>query len=511
MKAIVKALARWFWILILCLILGWFGGKELAVLIPPTYQATALIQLNAQSHTSSIVQPVAAYSALILSDSVLGTVLKKYPNLDRTEVATKQLTVALDNGSQTITLQVTLPKAREAAALANELAQLLVTQQNAYIMQQYEKELQILNTRIAGEKHSIDQLNQKIIATPSTSTTVIQQLQSQVSQYQNLENQDISTQQTLLTQQALYSQPLSVVQTANVPTKPSSIIGLIPLTPIFFTVMLMLGVFIIYLLERRANRINNVYALQQKKIMPILGALRWSQVAPQDIPLKQICEAKTSYAEECRVMMADVLFHAESAQARILAITSIKGHAGNSSIATALAVLLAQSKRRVLLIDAHLAMPSLYKRLGVPNKAGLAMMLEEAHKLKVPVTSGGYTAPGENMSSLPVDSYVLGTSIPNLFIVPAGEPSVNPSSLLSMPEMDQFLKYVARRSDYIIIDCPALTHAEAHVLGSLSDQTFLVIDAAKDRIKQVVSIKEELMNTSVKLSGFIVNKLGRWI
>ena len=63
----------------------------------------------------------------------------------------------------------------------------------------------------------------------------------------------------------------------------------------------------------------------------------------------------------------------------------------------------------------------------------------------------------------------------------------------------------------MVIDCPALTYAEAHVLGGLSDQTFLVIDATKDRLKQLENIKEELISTGVRLSGLIVNKLGRWI
>ncbi len=89
---------------------------------------------------------------------------------------------------------------------------------------------------------------------------------------------------------------------------------------------------------------------------------------------------------------------------------------------------------------------------------------------------------------------------------------MNPSSLLSMPEMDQLLQWASSHDDYfIVIDCPTLIHAEAHILGSLSDQTFLVVDATKDRLRQVANAKEEMLNTGMKLSGLIVNKLGRWI
>lgn len=560
MKKIVKAIAHWFWILILCALVGWFGGKELSVLIPPTYQATALVQLNAQAHTSTIVQPVAAYSALITSDSILGTALKNYPKIDRTALMTKQLTVTPDNSSQTISINVTLPDAAEAADIANELAQLLVKQQNAVIQQEYTKELQIVSARIKNEQLQVTQLNQKIIATPSTDTTTIQQLQSQVQQVQNLENQDITSQQTLTTQNALYSSPLSVVQSAAPPTKPSSIIGTIPLTPVFLVVMLLLGIFIIYMLERAWGRINDVQTLQKRKIVPILGALEWSQKPPQEIPLDKISQSKAPYAEECRVMTADILFHSENTGAHTLAITSIRSKAGNSSIAAELAALLANSKRRVLLVDANLPEPTLHKRLGIANEAGLAMLLEEAHRLKIPTTplgsrepvrsepkfpepeayqlfrkpmragqsrtidetetykvkipdlpNGSHSQPGFSESTLSFANYIIPTRISNLYAVPAGKTSISPASLLSMPEMNQFLAWAAQRGDYIVIDCPALASAEAHVLSALSDQTFLVVDAVKDRIKQVESIRQELLDTGIKLSGYIINKLGRWI
>ncbi len=560
MKKIIRAIAHWFWILILCAVIGWFGGKELSVLIPPTYQATALVQLNAQAHTSSIVQPVAAYSALITSDSILGATLHQYPNIDRTQFVTKQLVVTPDNSSQTISINVTLPNAKEGANIANDLAHLLVTQQNAVIQQEYTRELQIVNDHIKNEQTQVTQLNQKIIATPSTDTTAIQQLQSQVQQVQNLENQDLTTQQTLTTQNALYSSPLSVVQSATPATKPSSLLGSIPLAPVFLALMLLLGAFLIYLFEKARGPINSVQALQQRKIVPVLGALKWSQPTPQEIPLDKISESKLPYAEECRVMTADILFHAEDANAHILAITSLKSRAGNSSIAAELAALLANSKRRVLLIDANLPAPSLHKRLGIPNDAGLARMLEEAHRLKIPTTPGGSREPARSETRLPepelfprmrksmrggqartmeetetykvkipeipngshsqpgftdngldFGNYIVQTRIPNLFAMPAGRTSINPASLLSIPEMHQFLTWAAQRGDYLVIDCPALSSAEAHVLSSLSDQTFLVIDAAKDRMKQVLSMREELLDTGIKLSGYIVNKLGRWI
>jgi len=566
MKILVRALVRGSWVLILCLLIGWLGGKKLATLFPPQYQATALIQLNTQTRTSTIVQPVAAYASLVTSDSVLGTTLKNYPNLDRQTMSAKQLIVTNDPKSQTISIQVILPNTKEAASVANDLAHLLVTQQNALIQQQYTNELKLLAGHIADEQKNINTINQQIIqlnansATVAANQTAIAQDQNQVNQLQTLLNQDVTQQRTLLTQQALDSNPLSVVQGAVPSSKPSSIIGLIPFTPSFLVLMLILGMIVIFLLERQADRINGVYELQRKLALPVLGSLRWISPGPNSKPLRALIDSREPYAEDCRIMMADVLFHAEEAHAHILAITGSKSQSGSSTIAWILAALLAQSKRRVLLIDANLHEPTQDKRLEVSNNAGLARMLEEVRHMKVNAntTSGEVPVEMYQQTSIPrietqgimgarkqsssliinpqrlnsvkraaigasdqkiVDfaakysfgKYIVPTRIQDLYVLPAGRPTMNPNNLLSMPEMDYFLRWSSKRVDFIVVDCPALIHAEAHVLGALSDQTFLVVDATKDRQKQVLNAKEKLLNTGVKLSGIIVNKLERWI
>src|ERR1700736_3178543 len=141
MKVMVRSLVRWSWLLVLCLLVGWFGGKAVAKLVPPTYQATTIIQLDTQSHGGGIIKPVTAYASLLTSDSVLGSVLQNYPNIDRLAFTSKQLVVTPAVTSETIVIQVTLPDAKEAAKIANNLATTLVTQQNARIQSELAQEI----------------------------------------------------------------------------------------------------------------------------------------------------------------------------------------------------------------------------------------------------------------------------------------------------------------------------------------------------------------------------------
>jgi Mrp family chromosome partitioning ATPase len=290
-------------------------------------------------------------------------------------------------------------------------------------------------------------------------------------------------------------------------------------------IALLAGLALSNFLEQRAGRINGTYTLYQKTALPVLGSLRWTRPSPHKLPVSALCESNTSFAEDCRVMMADVLFHAEAEHAKVLAVTALTGKAGSSIVAAQLAALLARSKRYVLLIDANLYRPSLHKRLEVHNDFGLAEMLEEVRVFKVRAAVHADGSPQFKSIStsheqfdrvergvLSVGSYILHTTIQNLDILPAGKPTMNPSSLLSTPEMDQLLQWASRHDDhFIVIDCPALIYAEAHILCSRSDQALLVVDATKDRIKQVLNAKEEMLNTGLKLSGLIVNKLGRLI
>jgi Mrp family chromosome partitioning ATPase/capsular polysaccharide biosynthesis protein len=496
---------------VLCVTAGFFGGKRVESALPPTYQAVAIVHLDAQARTGSngvpVVQSVAAYATMATADSIISAVQVHYPDLNR-QALSREIVTTPDLNGQNILFIVTLPHAREAANLANDLARLFVIQQNAVIKQGYEKQIRLLNDTIAAEQTQIDEFNQKIVQTSATNAIVIQQYQDQRNQIQSLQNQNVATRDNLLTQQVLYSAPLAVIQTATPPRKPSTVLGTLPFVPVTMLLLLILGSVLIFCLERGSNRINSVQALQKAVALPVFGTLRWCVPAPHEIPLQAFSELKHPYIEECRVMMADILFQAEKAQARVLAITALKPRAGTSTVAAQLATLLALSKRRVLLIDANLHQPSLHERLDAPNGAGLAHLLEEACRMKGTIFSSGAVSV---IDRLAIDNFIIPTILPNLFLLPAGTPSTNPANLLSMSEMEQFLKWAATRTDYVVIDCPALAISEAHVLGVLSDQTFVVIDATRDRLKQVVAMKDELAGGSVGLAGLIVNKLNRWI
>ncbi|GAC1624875.1 MAG: polysaccharide biosynthesis tyrosine autokinase [Ktedonobacteraceae bacterium] len=511
MKVLVRSLVRWSWLLVISIILGYIVGRVLTSAIPPTYQSTAYIQLNASTRGSQaqIIQSVSAYAPNLTADSVLVPVLKHYRQIDREYFVAKQLVITPTDQSSNIQVQVTFPNAKIAAGAANELSQGMVDQQNKIIKAAYDKQIQIVTARIASEQAGIDKLNMQYsqaagVQTPNQAQLSL--LHDSITSAQTTQNSDISAKQNLQTEEVLYGNPLTISQKAVVATKPSSLLGSIPFAPVMIVVFLILCLVTITFLEQGAGRVNEAYTLQQKVAVPVLGALRWAT----PLPLKALSESRSPYAEDCRVMMADVLFHAEEAKAKVIAVTGTRHRAGASLVAAELALLLAQSKRRVLLIDANLHEPSLHTLVNIPNEAGFALMLEEARKARIS-SPGASNGSVDIVDRIPVDNFIKPTPFPTLYMLPAGKAKINPSDLLSMPEVGQFLRWASSPVDFVVIDCPSLDRGDAHVLGALSDQTLIVVDATKDRIKQVINTKNDLTNTGVKLSGLIVNKLGRWI
>ena len=158
--------------------------------------------------------------------------------------------------------------------------------------------------------------------------------------------------------------------------------------------------------------------------------------------------------------LAAVLHHAQmQRQARSVMIASAVPAEGKSLTATNLALTLSQSfEKRVLLIDADLRRPSLHTVLGVPNTAGLTTGLTDPSQPKLPV--------------VPVQQ--------NLWLLPAGRPDPNPTSLLTSPAMRELLAEATSQFDWVIIDTPPVgLMPDANLLAAMVDAAFVVVHAGR--------------------------------
>jgi capsular exopolysaccharide synthesis family protein len=113
-----------------------------------------------------------------------------------------------------------------------------------------------------------------------------------------------------------------------------------------------------------------------------------------------------------------------------------------------------QANRRLLLVDADMRLPQLHRALGAPLTPGLSDYL-----------SG-------NVDEL---SIVQRGTQPNLFFIPAGKPTANPSDLISNGRLKLLIRRVAPAFDWIIFDSPpAIPVSDAQLLAEACDGVVVI-------------------------------------
>jgi capsular exopolysaccharide synthesis family protein len=168
-----------------------------------------------------------------------------------------------------------------------------------------------------------------------------------------------------------------------------------------------------------------------------------------------------------------------------LVITSCDKGEGKSTVSTRLAVSMAQSGLRVLLIDGDLRAPALAGQLGQSCDRGLGELLA-----------------GEPGVAPAVTTY------PNLDFVDAGAQVANPGELLNSHCLPEWLEQCRQTYDYIIIDTPPLRwFADALAIGQHGDRIMLVVRLGATFKTSLAKAREQLSPLLAKLLGVVlINK-----
>jgi capsular exopolysaccharide synthesis family protein len=163
--------------------------------------------------------------------------------------------------------------------------------------------------------------------------------------------------------------------------------------------------------------------------------------------------------EQFRRLAATLLHGQREGRLKVLMVTSAVPGEGKTLTALNLALVLAESyRRRVLLIDADLRRPRLTETANLTMAEGLGELLK---------------APEDRKAS-------LAQITAHLCLLPAGRPDPEPLSGLTSQRMQHLLDEAAERFDWVIVDTPPVTAAaDAGLLGSVVDAAVLVVKAGQ--------------------------------
>jgi len=194
-------------------------------------------------------------------------------------------------------------------------------------------------------------------------------------------------------------------------------------------------------------------------------------------------------ADSFQATLTSILCSGENGdRPRVLALTSANPREGKTTVASNLALALAEIGRPVLLIDADLRKGRLHEIFQVSNAWGLSDLLQG----KKPPQDG---------------EKAMGTSYPNLYLLPAGSIASSISVLLYSPLALEFLKRVREEFHMVIIDTPPMLHMpDARVLGRLADGVILVVRSSQTTRQSAAVASQRLMEDGTRVLGTVLNE-----
>ena len=170
----------------------------------------------------------------------------------------------------------------------------------------------------------------------------------------------------------------------------------------------------------------------------------------------------------------------------IIGVTSSLRGEGKSTTAVNLSYVLAESGKKVLLIDADLRIPSIAKKMEMASTPGLTDFLVDFNNQQISVFK----------SKL----------LDNWFILPSGNLPPNPSELLGSARMKQILDILSEKFDYIVVDLPPVNIvSDALAISNYISGMVVVIRQDYTEKKSLETCFRQLKLSNVNVLGCVLN------
>ena len=192
--------------------------------------------------------------------------------------------------------------------------------------------------------------------------------------------------------------------------------------------------------------------------VPVLGDI---PVTPeQSLPLPQIHAPTSAFAEAMRGVVAAMQAAWGEKPPRIVLVTGPSRQEGRSLIAANMAAALAETGRKVILVDGDLRSPLIHEYFGLARSPGLSDALAQDQPLED----------------------LVQTAVSNLWVLTSGTESQNPGGLLGSQRARDVWQPISELADVVIVDTPpALALPDTRMMAAAADAAILVLTRGTKR------------------------------
>ena len=261
--------------------------------------------------------------------------------------------------------------------------------------------------------------------------------------------------------------------------------GLIKSLLIGFGIGALAGLAILILLDRIDDRMASFSEFQHHFSENILGQIPKEKTKGK-VDLLQPDDARHVFAESYRNIRSSIFFMPyDGPRPKSFLVTSAVPSEGKSTLSANLAITMALSGARTLLIDCDLRRGALRETFGISSKIGFSEVLKQEVNWR---------------------EVVVPTAYETLFVLPRGKTLSQPSEHLLRDSTEALLKEIYQHYDYIIIDSsPVLAADDTTSLAPKIDATIFVVRLSYTSARLTKKALELLYGRQVNIPGVILN------
>lgn len=250
-----------------------------------------------------------------------------------------------------------------------------------------------------------------------------------------------------------------------------------------FLLGLMVSLGLVFLLEYLDNTIKNDNDVENYLSLPMIGSIP-KQTKMTNLLLEK--DTKSTVTEAYKIIRTNLLFSMQNRSIKTLIICSSSPKEGKTTIASNVAIAIAQTGKKILLIDCNFRKPYIHKFFDLTNDMGLRDILFEGKKV--------------NEAIVQIES--------NFHVLTSGITPYNPSELLSSLKMKNLIKELEGGYDFIVLDTPPLiAFTDALTLATNKFGVMVVVSAGDSKIEICKKSKQLLLNVNATLLGIVLNKV----
>lgn len=251
----------------------------------------------------------------------------------------------------------------------------------------------------------------------------------------------------------------------------------------------LLGLMLVFVLEFLDQSVKSSEDLEEKLGLPFLGFVPYEKLKKKEREYATLLKDGNSLvAENVRNVRTMLDFSlAGEHNAPILITSSLQGE-GKSHLSSNLLVALAQTGKKVLLVDGDLRRARVHRVFKLSTEKGLSNIWDADPK------KADYAA-----NIQPVKD------VPNLFVMTSGQRPPNPAELLNTPKLADFIAWATQHYDQVVVDCPAIMPVSDTLLwGKYIPRAVFVIKYGQTNAKLAQLALDKLKKAGIKVLGAVI-------